>query len=273
MPEVVVYRSVGGCDLDAHIYVPAGGGQHPGIVFFHGGSFKNGGPGTFRPHCEYFAGRGLVAVDASYRLFAEPLRGSAVLARAITPKHVAREIDDCIDDAAAAVAWVRGRADVDPACVVAAGFSAGGYLAACTGLLEHVAAPSRPDALILQNSPLGLGSGPLSPSAHVRQGLPPTLILSGSRDWFINQSREFARAMQAAGNRCELLEFDGAHTVFRAQQGNQAFADSLAQMDAFLVSLGFVDAIGDAQQRISDLELPPPPKPRGPTRKPESQPL
>jgi hypothetical protein len=62
-PEVVVFRRVAGCDLEAHVYSPPDGrGAHrPAIPVFHGGGFYTGEPGGFQPYCKYFAGRGMLA--------------------------------------------------------------------------------------------------------------------------------------------------------------------------------------------------------------------
>src|SRR5688572_4956720 len=121
-PEVVAYRRVARCDLNAHVYSPVDTtGERPAIVFFHGGGFYDGGPSPdgFGSWCQYLAGRGMVAVDVEYRLFAQPFRDRAArtsdprrrarIEAAIKPRHCAHSVEDCVDDAFAAVAWLRRR--------------------------------------------------------------------------------------------------------------------------------------------------------------------
>lgn len=234
---------MGGCDLDAHVYTPQTDRPAPAIVFFHGGNFTSGSPDDFRFHCEHLANRGMVAISAAYRLFAEPLRRSPVLQRQISSRHIAHTKDDCIDDAVAAIAWTRSRGDVDPSRVAAGGYSAGGFLAACASTIERFGDNGQPDALVL------LSAAPVLNSREGKRvsrdpGLPPTLLLIGSRDPFAPQARRLAGAMTENGRVCELVEYDGAHSVFRAQQGNEAFTDSLARIDGFLVSLAYIPDAG-----------------------------
>ena len=259
--EVVKYRSVGDCDLDAHVYFPKTDRPAPAVVLFHGGNFTGGAPQDFRFHCEHLASRGMVAISAAYRLFAAPLRRSPVLERQITSRHAARTKDDCVDDAAAAIAWARRRRDVDPTRVAAGGFSAGGFLAACAAVTDRVRAESRPDALVLQSvAPVLTGAKGTSGTSD--PGLPPTLVLIGSRDPFAPQARRLTQAMISSGRECQLAEYDGAHTVFAAQQGNKAFADSLARIDKFFVGLDYLPPTSDVAARIKRLPLPAKPKPR-----------
>lgn len=236
-------------------------GRHQQFVFFHGGNFTGGTPEDFRFHCEHLASRGMVAISAAYRLFAEPLRRSPVLRRQISPRHVARTKDDCIDDAAAAIAWTRKRRDVDPARVAAGGFSAGGFLAAAAAVVDRLAPESRPDALVLQGA-APVFTDPSRAAETADPGLPPTLLLMGTRDPFASQARRLARAMTANGRACDLVEYDGAHTVFAAKKGNEAFAASLARMDSFFVALDYLSPASDVLNRIHALSLPAKPEPR-----------
>jgi dienelactone hydrolase len=53
----------------------------------------------------------------------------------------------------------------------------------------------------------------------------------------------FARVMKAAGNRCDLVGYDGQpHGFFNHGRKDGKYAETLAAMDAFLVSLGWLPA-------------------------------
>ena len=233
--EDVVYRSIGGIELGAYLVRPAGSPKSaPGVLFLHGGSWRAGHPFSFLPHCHYFASRGVVAASASYRLVG----------------HSATRILDCIADAQAAIRWLRSLDGVDPTRVAAVGYSAGGHLAACAGLLpsvESVPETARPDAMVLLN-PVTQAVRPedhaiideLSPIAHVTPGAPPTLIMYGARDPLRPLITAFGDAMLAVGNHCDMVEMDGSHTVVHAPiRKRDAYIAAVTPIDEFLVSLGF----------------------------------
>jgi len=135
--------------LDAYV-PPAGEGRRPAVVMIHGGGWRVGDKASWRPEAEQLAAKGWAAFSINYRL-GEP---------AVFPAE--------IDDAQAAVRWVRAHADeyeVDPGRVAAIGESAGGHL---TAMLATV------------------GSGPLDRDARIRVGAawsPPVDLtaLAGSR--------------------------------------------------------------------------------------------
>lgn len=259
------YRSTETIDLQAWIFEPAGHSDEdarPAIVFFFGGGWTGGTPGQFRPQAEYLAERGMVAITVDYR----------VRSRQGTMANVA------VSDAKAAVRWVRTNADrlgIDPDRIAAGGGSSGGQLAAATVMLpEHDdsasagAASSAANALVLFNPSLilapvpghpdlsadkfeklsaRLGSDPesMSPYHHIRPGLPPTIIFHGEQDkpvpYFTVEL--FTEAMTEAGNRCELVGYPGqGHGFFNAHRSDDsAYRDTTARMDAFLVSLGWLE--------------------------------
>ena len=135
--------------LDAYV-PPAGEDRRPAVVMIHGGGWRAGDKASWRPEAERLAAKGWVAFSINYRLD-EP---------AVFPAE--------IDDARAAVRWVRAHAEeykVDPARIAAIGESAGGHLAAMLATL---------------------GSGDLDDGARIRVGAawsPPVdfTALAGSR--------------------------------------------------------------------------------------------
>jgi len=184
----------------------------------------------------------------------------------------------CVADAKSCVRWIRKNADrlgIDPNRIVAAGGSAGGHLAAATATLpgldetgEDTSISAVPNALVLFNPALvfapfpgledpnyaknfdteRLGCEPeaISPLHHVSEHLPPTLILHGRADTTVPYAtvEAFAAEMKKKGNRCELVGYEGqSHGFFN----NPKYAETLAEADKFLVSLGYLPAEKSSQ--------------------------
>lgn len=216
----VVYKEASGDKLRLHIYAPPDakpGDNRTAIIFFFGGGWANWNPTQFNPFARHFAGLGCVAICADYR---------------VSSRHKTTPAD-AVRDAKSAVHYVREHArewGADPNRIVAAGGSAGGHLAACTalvpGLLDEKGAKeadAAPNALVLFNpvldtSAAGFGGGkqgdalkPISPLHHIREKLPPVLILHGTGDTTVpfKQAEGFAKAMKGAGNICEVEAFEG----------------------------------------------------------------
>ena len=255
-----VYKTVGEVKLSLYVFSPDGHratDQKPAIVFFFGGGWTNGSPAQFEQQCRYLASRGMVAITADYR---------------VASRHKVKMVD-CVRDAKSAVRWVRGHADtlgIDPDRIVASGGSAGGHLAACTATLSEFDEPAEdrqvssiPNALVLfnpavsfdpnlatgaegrvANLPERMGVDParLSPAHHARAGLPPTLVLIGTKDFLIAGNRQFVERMKAAGNRCEFDLYEGrTHGFFNyGRDQNRDFLATVTSMDRFLASLGYL---------------------------------
>ena len=231
--EEHVYKTVEGIQLKAWMYRPQSESEklRPAVVFFFGGGWTNGNPHQFQSHCEYLKSRGVVGITCDYR---------------VASRHGVKAVS-CVEDAKSAIRWVRTHAaefGIDPDRIAAAGGSAGGHIAACTGTLsqydrkeEDLAISSRPDAMVLFNPALlmapfegakihdwsaekfqelqlrlGVPGQTLSPVHNVKAGQPPTLILHGDSDTTvpIATAKVFADAMIKAGNQCELAAFRGA---------------------------------------------------------------
>jgi len=228
----------------------------PAIVFFFGGGWSSGSPEQFVEQCRYLAGRGMVAITADYRVKTR---------QDVKPFQ-------CVADARSAIRWVRTNATklgVDPNRIAAGGGSAGGHLAASTAFITEFDEPTEdkdisatPNALVLFNPALVLapldgytfanvgtrvteerfGTKPekVSPAHHVKKGAPPAIIFHGKADTTVPYSttETFAAEMKKAGNRCELIGFDGApHGFFNR---DPFFAQTLKATDTFLVSLGWL---------------------------------
>jgi acetyl esterase len=271
-----VYKKVGDVELNLYIYEPAAeaakasdkpasdkpAAGRPAVVFFFGGGWNSGSPSQFREQCKHLAERGIVAIAADYR---------------VASRHQVKP-QACVADAKSAIRYVRreaARLGIDPERIVAAGGSAGGHIAACTATLEEFDEPdedakvsSVPNACVLFNpalvlapvegveldmgrvtalaARLGIEPQRLSPMHHIRAGQPPMLVLHGKADTTVPYAtaEAFAKAMTAAGNRCELVGYEAQpHGFFNHGRGDgKHYTETVAAMDRFLASLGYLPA-------------------------------
>lgn len=245
-----VYKTTPQGELTLHGFLPADWqptDKRPVIVFFFGGGWKNGSYLQFVPQSEYFAGRGIVAVSADYR---------------IESKHKATP-DLCVEDAKSAVRWVRanaGKVGIDPGKVIAAGGSAGGHLAACTALVDGFNSPDDPkgvscvpNALVLFNPALNLTllgdrkfpgangddiAKAISPTLYLTKGAPPAVIFFGTADRLRPMGTEYAARAKELGVRADLYAAaDQPHGFFNRSPWAEATARAA---DEFLASLGYL---------------------------------
>ncbi|MCX7826265.1 MAG: alpha/beta hydrolase [Verrucomicrobiae bacterium] len=262
--KVEVYKTVGDVKLNLYIFAPEGhqpDDKRPAIVFFFGGAWTTGSPGQFLHQCEYLASRGMVAMTADYR---------------VASRHQVKLVQ-CVADAKSAIRWVRANAKrlgVDPDRIAAGGGSAGGHLAGAVGTIEGLdekgedtTVSSKPNAMVMFNPALvlaplqgdgvvgndrlklteercGIAPVKISPCHHVRPGAPPAIIFHGMADTTVPYAtaRAFTEAMKKAGNRCELVGFEGQpHGFFNFGRGeNKYFVETTRKMDLFLASLGWL---------------------------------
>ncbi len=271
-PENIVYATRDGQALLLHSFRPREvppGERRPAIIWIHGGAWVGGTTDGFMPHARYFAARGLVAFNITYRL-----------ARPTGPI-----VADCVRDCRSALRYIRAHAaalGVDPQRIAVAGDSAGGHLAAALGLLPDFNHPDddtrisgRPDAMLLYNPVLDLTEadwiryavgGPaladrksprpadtaslataraLSPVFHVTSDAPPALLLHGTADKIvpISQADRFAAAAQQAGVRCDyerLPDLGHAFVIAGYKWPEPVVVDAVRRADRFLVSLGWL---------------------------------
>ena len=253
------YRKIGDTELKVWIFDPAQKSAKPlpAIVFFFGGGWTGGSPTQFEPQSRHLAARGMIAIVADYR---------------VKTRQDAKPAD-CVSDAKACVRWVRANAarlGIDPERIAVGGGSAGGHLAASVATLpgldtamDDKSVSCLPNALVLFNpgtvmAPFpgldlkGFGAGldkdkfgcepvEISPIHHVKKGTPPTVIFHGKADTTVPYStvEKFAEVMKAAGNRCDLIGYEGEkHSFFNKSK----YAETLAAADDFLVSLGYLPA-------------------------------
>ena len=252
-----IYKTASDTDLKIYIYNPAGHDpakdKRPAIVFFFGGGWSIGSPDQFEQHCRYLASRGMVAMTADYRVRTR---------QGTTPK-------ECVADGKSAIRWVRANAKrlgIDPEKIAAGGGSAGGQVAAATGIIDGYDDPgddlsisSKPNALVLfnpvyNNGPGGWGHARVkdywqsfSPAHNITPDDPPTLVQVGSKDKALPLpiAEKFKADMEAAGIKSVLHIYDGLGHGFFNEKGEknrqQTFFDALEKMDNFLSELGYLE--------------------------------
>jgi acetyl esterase/lipase len=251
--DTLVYRSVDGVNLQVHRFQLSHRSLEsaPAIIFFFGGGWVRGHPKQFFPHAEHLAKQGMVAFSAEYR---------------VRQRHGTTPFD-AVEDGMAAIQWLRENAEqlnIDPERIVAAGGSAGGHVAACTGTITHLIDSTLdseisylPNAMILFNpvidtGPDGYGYDRLqeryreiSPVDHVSASTPPTLIFHGTADSTVvfENVLAFQDSMRASGNRCDVMTFeDKAHGFFNyGRDDNIPYEKTVAKTDSFLIDLGFLN--------------------------------
>jgi acetyl esterase/lipase len=251
--ESVVYKTAGETELKLHIFNPEGhkaSDKRSAIVFFFGGGWVGGTPKQFFPQCDYLASRGMVAISAEYRVRSR---------NKTTPK-------ECVKDGKSAIRWVRQHAaelGIDPNKILAGGGSAGGHVAAATATLdgfdeegEDLTISARPQALVLYNPVFDNGPGgyghdrvkeyweAISPIHNLDKDTPPTVVFLGTKDELIPvaTAEEYKSRMESLRLRCDLYLYkDQVHGFFNIGRG--FYEEPLQDMDRFLVSLGYLEAL------------------------------
>ncbi len=193
----VTFATSAGQALKLDIYQPfippAAGERYPAIIVIHWGGWRNGDKGGYiEPNNRYLASQGYVVFDIQYRFsgrFPWPAQ---------------------LDDVQSALAWVRQNAaehQVDPARIALMGRSAGGHLALMAAMCDDAELPLRaviaiyaptkldwdnlaPDSSITQLIGVPYSQKPdvyaaASPIHHVRDGLPPILLVEGMMDTIV----------------------------------------------------------------------------------------
>lgn len=248
-----IYKKASGDDLWIYRFEPSGHDaskdKRPAVVFFFGGGWNGGTPNQFVPHCRYLASRGIVAMVADYRVKSR---------QGATP-------DQCVADGKSAIRWVRQHAErlgINPAKILAGGGSAGGHVAAATGICEGFDEPgeelsisSKPAALLLfnpvyDNGPKGYGHDrvtewfpAISPAHNLTKDDPPAIVFLGTEDKLIPVSTAdtFRDKMLALDIPSVLHTYEGApHGFFNRGKKPDHFSDTLVKLDAFLVELGYL---------------------------------
>jgi len=249
--EEVVYKKTEQGELDLHIFYPDGHqktDKRPVAVFFHGGGWKGGTPSMFYRQCVYLSSRGIVAISAEYRL---------------AKNHKTTPVE-CVKDGKSAIRWIRKNAaqlGIDPDKLIAGGGSAGGHVAASTGTAtsfeeetDDKSVSRYPNALVLfnpvyDNSENNYGHDrvkaywkEISPMHNITEKTPPTAVFFGTEDGAARSAPEYRQKMEALGIRSDLYMYEGEKHAFY-NQVPRMHLETLAEMDRFLTSLGYLKPI------------------------------
>jgi acetyl esterase/lipase len=201
------------CHLD--LYRPTAKKKYAIIVWFHGGGLTGGNKEI--PKALMKKGHAIVAVN--YRL---------------SPKV---KVTDCLDDAAAAVAWVFKNIQNhggDPTQIFLSGHSAGGYLTSMLGLDQSLLKKHGVEANQLAGllpysghtithftvrKERGIDAkrpviDDMAPLFHIRSDAPPILLITGDRELEMlgryEENAYFYRMMKVVGHKdITLFELDG----------------------------------------------------------------
>ncbi len=264
-PEQLVYKLTTDAKgnevkLQLHLFKPAGWSaddQRPVVVCFFGGGWVSGNPDQFFPQCRDLAARGMVAISAEYR---------------IKSKHGTTPVA-CVEDGKSAIRYVRAHAKelgIDPQRIVAAGGSAGGHVAACTGIIKGFEAESEdhaissvPNLMVLFNPVLDVTGKPeaarqkgiddpqlISPMQHIHKDQPASLIVHGEEDTTvsIDSIRRFVKRCEEVQASSKLVAYEGAghgffnHSSFRKPKDGAPdyYTLTMKEVVAFLAKHDYV---------------------------------
>jgi len=228
MRNDVEFAKPDGVSLTLDAYVPDGAGPFPTAIIVHGGGFVRGDKQTYVPPLfEPLTQAGFTWFTINYRL------------------HPQVKFPAPVEDVEAAIAFVKAHAKeykVDLNRVVLIGESAGGALVSFVGVrkrsaiklaavvpfygvhdwqqrAEEEAAGKVGPSVWREFFSVPPGSSPeavkrmreVSATTYIRKGLPPFLLIHGTKDQQVNyqQSVAMQQRMKQAGNVCDLITVEG----------------------------------------------------------------
>jgi acetyl esterase/lipase len=256
-------------DVSVRVFRPEAA-QNPGsaLLWIHGGGMVLGSAAQDSRFCRRIAEElNIVVVSVEYRL---------------APEHpFPTPLEDCY----AALRWLAGQPDIDPARIAVGGASAGAGLAAALALLARDRGELRPVLQLLSYPMLDdrttartdvdprrlrlwspksnrfgwrayLGAatadGEVSPLAaparhHDLSGLPPAWIGVGTNDLFHDEDVTYARRLQEAGVPTSLHVVPGAYHAFDSVESKTAVAQAFFRAQASALD----EALNGGQRRLA----------------------
>lgn len=251
LPDSLVYKVIDSTKLVMEFTYPehmTEGQDYPAIIFFFGGGWNGGSVEQFKPQAAFFAQRGMIGIVADYRV----------------KKRQGTTPFEAVKDAKSAIRFLRehaGALQIDPERIVASGGSAGGHLAAATGIVpgleeegENLQVSSKPNALVLFNPVFDNGPGgygydrigerypEISPLHNISEGSPPAIVFLGTDDRLIPvaTAEKFKRKMEAVGSRCDLFLYEGQPHGFFNYKNPANYRKTVLEAAHFLESLGYI---------------------------------
>lgn len=258
--EPFVFRKAGDLELRLHVVKPTGWNPaepEPCMIAYFGGGWNSGTAERGMKWAKWAAEQGMVGIAPDYR----------------TRNRFGAVPEDCVADGRAAFRWVHehaGELGIDPDKIIVQGTSAGGHVAAWTaiptpgpGKDDPALSVSPPVALVLINpvtdtkdggyggtKKFGTAERALACSVpdQMPPAMPPTIIFHGTADRSVPYANSvaFRDQMDANGNRCELITFEGmGHSYYSkskfGEAGVAAGEKTFQDVRAFLVSLGLIN--------------------------------
>jgi acetyl esterase/lipase len=254
----VTYLTASNWDAKLDLYVPASGGPHPTVIYFHGGGWTGGSKEASILRLTPYLEMGLAVVNVEYRLARVALAPGAV------------------EDSLCALRWVIRNAmqyNIDVNRLVLTGHSAGAHLALTTGMIPASAGLDRqcPGAETLKAAAIvnwygitdvgDLLDGPnmktyavawmgsmtdrheiakrVSPLTYVRKDLPPILTIQGDADPTVPYAHgvRLHKALADAGALEKHVTIPGGrHGGFSREENSRAYGE----IRAFLARYGIV---------------------------------
>jgi acetyl esterase len=247
----LTYAVHGNTTLRLDAYLPAGGGERPGVIVIYGGKWIAGDKSDHPEIPTYFAQQGFAAFAVNYR----------------SAEH--DPFPAAVEDVQAAVEWVRSHAsrfELDPERLGAVGWSAGGHLAAALATfgqgpldqgsrvmaalswsgptnLAPLLESSNADLRTAVTAFLGCQRGPdceevarrASPVAHVDPSDAPLLIANSTEETIpFDQAEVMAEAMDQEGVPYVLREFPGRHHGLGIGGNDKSLAEAFAFLQEWL---------------------------------------
>lgn len=262
--EPFVFRKVKEVELRLHVVKPTGwkkSERRVCFVSFFGGGWSGGSPERSVGWAKWAAAQGMVGVAPDYR----------------TRGRFQGTPEDCVADGRAALRWVVEHAEelgIDPEKIVCHGGSAGGHVAAWSAIskpgpgADDPAPPKLPVALVLLNpvsdtnatgygGPKRFGGDAARAKAcsvpdQMPKQMPPTLIFHATGDTTVPHANSVALRdkLQANGNRCELVTFEGLGHSYNSSKygaaGEAANKKTREDVITFLRSLKLLAPVAKA---------------------------
>lgn len=243
-----IYKTSAGKPRQMEVYFPPNHdpakSKVPGLILFHGGSWKGGSLTQFRDACAYFSSRGLVCATAEYQML------SAADEKKLPVGETRKRV--CVTDAKSAIRWFKQMAPelgIDSHRIITGGGSAGGHISALATLnsgLNDSADPKDIDTSVvayLWFNPAFATDDDKDPEIdvlrHLKADLAPAIAFFGDRDpWKKGWDTAYAKLNSIGNTSTDLQIATGqSHSFFNKGPWQTV---TLIAADRFLVKQGLL---------------------------------